>query len=242
VRGNFITGRAKIPMVINDNCQGTRVFDNEFDISDYSGVYCLNARGFLLYGNTFNRLGLQSVAAPSATYDAEFRAHNSYDYVLRDNEFMHTASTPPSPFMPSHKVTADTTAAGDGKRAGHDVYIDDVIYRNGKTRTISFDANSCAPRLSGRRPANVRVVTGGVSNDVKPGECSAIKAVLTANATVTLFNLPGDAKPGETILITKPGPEAFTLTVKEGAAILKTIASVAGSTTAIFDGTSWFCT
>jgi len=243
VRGNFITGRAKIPLTIRDNCQGTRVFDNEFDISDYSGLYCDNARGFLVYGNTFNKLGLKSVTEPNATYDAEFRAHNSYDYVLRDNEFLHTGGSAPSPFMPSHKVTADTTAAGDGLRAGHDVYIDDVIYRNGKTRTISFDANCCAPRTSNRRPAPVRIVTSGVSNDVKPGECSAIKAVLTANATVTLFNLPGDAKPGEMIPIYRPGTEAFTLTIKEGATTLKTIASgAAGSTMAIFDGTNWFCT
>ena len=243
VRGNFITGRFKIPMMIEDNCQGTRVFDNEFDISNYSGVYCLNARGFAMWSNTFNKLGLASVTAPSATYDAEFRAHNSYTFTLRDNMFLHTGGSAPSPFMPSHKITSDTNAADDGLRAGHDIYIDDVIFRNGKTRTISFDANSCAPRLSNRRPAPIRVVTSGISNDVKPGECSAVRAVLTGNATVTLFNLPGDTKSGESILIYRPGTEAFTLTIKEGATTLKTIASgTAGSTVAIFDGTNWSCT
>ena len=241
VRGNFITGRAKIPLTIRDNCQGTRVYDNEFDISDYSGVYCMNARGFMLWGNTFNKLGLKSVTAPNATYDAEFRAHNCYDFTLRDNMFLHTGGSTPSPFMPSHKISADTTAAGDSLRAGHDVYIDDVIFRNGKTRTVLFDANSCAPRLSNRRPAPIRVVTSGVSNDVKPGECSAVRAMLTGNATVTLFNLPGDTKPGETIPIHRTDATGNTLTIKEGSTTLKTL-TAAGSTTAIFDGTNWFCT
>jgi hypothetical protein len=148
--------------------------------------------------------------------------------------------------MPSHKVSADTTAAGDALRAGHDVYIDDVLFRNNKVRTIIVSANCCAPRTGARRPSPIKVVTdnvGGATNKIKPGECSAVKVVLTQNATVALENMPGDTKNGEMIPIYRPGTEAFTLSIKEGATTLKTIASgVAGSTVAIFDGTNWFCT
>jgi hypothetical protein len=411
VRGNFITGRHKIPLVVRGNCRGTRIYDNEFDISDYSGVFCDHARGFTMFANTFSRLqkyfdrysdavvtvtlgnnpfamtsGSAAVtvtkssgnylmagmtvnfsgataangitiagdyvvtsttdtthfvithgsaatssgsgggaavamtipkrpapdAIPPADYtayyaniinppidtglyppvyaDADFRAHNSYNYNLHDNIFMNIeivggVATVPSlpaatignqgdtyfvradrhmyqsngtawedvgPYQPSHKMSADTAAAGDaeGGRSGHDVYIDDVNYRDGKVRNINIaDLNVCAPRLGSRHPAGILNVTTG-SVTVRPGEYSVITVNLTAAATITIANYPVDCKDAETILINRRDTNAFVLTIKTGDAggvgtstTIKTFGSgVAGTTTAIYDGAVWFCT
>jgi Periplasmic copper-binding protein (NosD) len=242
MRGNFITGRHKIPLVLRGNCQGCRVFDNEFDISDYGGVFCDQARGFTLFANTFNKLmqyadtgSPWSVAArpdpTAADYsnimapvvagvysDAEFRAHNSYNFNLHDNIFMNSSSYEPVPFPPTHKLTSTTTSAPSddlGGRAGHDVYIDDVNYRDGKVRNINVtDLNICAPRLGSRHPAGILNVTTG-SVTIRPGEYSVITANLVAAATITIANYPQDCKDAETILINKRAG-SFDLTIRTG--------------------------
>jgi uncharacterized protein YjbI with pentapeptide repeats len=320
VRGNFITGRHKIPLVIRGNCKGTRIYDNEFDISDYGGVFCDQARGFTLFANTFNKLfdynNTGSPWAPpvrpppaSADYtnimvpvvagvysDAEFRAHNSYSYNLHDNVFMDasidgyvaTSGSLPTDasvgvgdkyfvqsftpghlflctsigpvvwvdqgaFPPTHKLSSVTASAPNDPlvgRAGHDVYIDDVNYRDGKFRNIVLDdLNVCAPRLGSRHPAGILNVTTGTVN-VRAGEYSVITANLVANTTIQLSNYPVDCKDAETILINRRDSAAFTLTIKTDAfggpgtyTTIKTFpVSTPGTTTAIYDGAVWFCT
>jgi len=221
--------------------------------------------------------------------DAEFRAHNSYNYNLHDNIFMEasfagtaaTASALPGSgtlgdtyfvqdtqhihmwngtawvdegaFPPTHKLTSVTTSAPNDPllgRAGHDVYIDDVNYRDGKVRNIVIgDLNVCAPRLGSRHPAGILNVTTGSVN-VRPGEASVITVNLVAAATITLTNYPQDSKDAESILINRRDTNAFVLTIKTGDAggggtstTIKTFGSgVSGTTTAIYDGTVWFCT
>jgi hypothetical protein len=277
IRGNFITGRHKIPLVIRGNCQGCRIFDNEFDISNYSGVFSDQGRGFTLFANTFNKLmqygdtgSPWSMAArvppESADYtnimspvvagvyaDSEFRAHNSYNFNLHDNIFMDNSSYDQSPWPPTHKLTSVTSSAPNDPllgRAGHDVYIDDVNYRDGKVRNIVIgDLNVCAPRLGSRHPAGILNVTTGSVN-VRPGEASVITVNLVAAATITLTNYPQDSKDAESILINRRDTNAFVLTIKTGDAggggtstTIKTFGSgVSGTTTAIYDGTVWFCT
>jgi hypothetical protein len=277
MRGNFITGRHKIPLVIRGNCQGCRIFDNEFDISDYGGVFCDQARGFTLFANTFNKLmqyadtaspwvpparpapsaadysNIMSPVVAGVYSDAEFRAHNSYNFNLHDNIFMNSSTYEPVPFPPTHKLTSVTTSAiGDdlGGRAGHDVYIDDVNYRDGKVRNIDdSDLNICAPRLGSRHPAGILNVTTG-SVTVRPGEYSVITVNLVAAATITIANYPQDCKDAETILINRRDSAAFVLTIKTGDAggvgtstPIKTFPiNTPGTTTAIYDGTVWFCT
>jgi hypothetical protein len=240
--------------------------------------------------------GIMSPVVAGVYSDAEFRAHNSYNYNLHDNIFMDTAIngavattgdlptdasvklgnqyivrsftpyhlflctsvgpvvwTDQGPLPPTHKLTSVTSSAPNDPlvgRAGHDVYIDDVNYRDGKVRNIVIgDLNVCAPRLGSRHPAGILNVTTGSVN-VRPGEYSVITVNLVAAATITLTNYPQDGKDGEALLINRRDTNAFVLTIKTGDAggvgtstTIKTFGSgVAGTTTAIYDGTVWFCT
>jgi hypothetical protein len=168
---------------------------------------------------------------------------------------MNSSAYAPATWPPTHKLTSTTTSApGDdlGGRAGHDVYIDDVNYRDGKVRNIDVtDLNICAPRLGSRHPAGILNVTAG-SVTVRPGQYSVITANLVSAATITIANFPVDCKDGETILINRRDTNAALLTIKTGdpggvgtSTPIKTIAgslTAPVSTTAIYDGTVWFCT
>jgi hypothetical protein len=243
------------------------------------------------YANIINP-PIDTALYPSVYADADFRAHNSYNYNLHDNIFMNTeisggfattASLPPAtmsnqgsmyfiradqhvwqsngviwvdvgPYQPSHKITADTASAGDTEngRSSHDVYIDDVNYRDGKRRNISADAECCYPRLGSRHPAGILNITTAGSKTIRAGEYSVVTVNLAAPGAVILVltNFPVDCKDGEQIIINRRDALAYSLTIKTGDALgvgtsttIKTFASgEAGTTTAIYDGTVWFCT
>jgi hypothetical protein len=249
-RGNFITGQYKVPLIIAGNCPGLRVFDNEFDISSHAGVYANNARGFMLYANTFNRLGVHSVSAPNATYDAQFRALNSYDFSLWENEFLFSSTggssfggsgTPkPSPLLPTHKLTS-SAATTDGGMSGRDTYIDDVLYRDGNARTIVLDANTAPPRVGQRKPLDPFLVANA-STTWRPGVSHNILCSTTLTAARTTILSTTEAKTGDEVLLLRTAGGAFNWVVQNGAAgsSIKTF-TAAGQGYAIFDGANWVC-
>jgi hypothetical protein len=250
-RGNFITGQYKIPLVITGNCSGLRVFDNEFDVSSHAGVYVNAANGFALYANTFNRLGVHSVSSPNATYDAQFRALNSYDFSMWDNMFLFNATggsgvfggagTPkPSPLLPTHKLTSTATTT-DGGMSGRNVFIDDVIYEDGNFRTITLDANTAPPRV-GRRLALDPFLVANISSTWKPGVSHNILCATPLTGARTTILSTTEAKKGDEVLLLRTATGGFDWLIQNGAAGsgIKTFAA-AGQGYALFDGTNWLC-
>jgi hypothetical protein len=125
--------------------------------------------------------------------------------------------------------------------SGRDIYIDDVIFRDGNARAIVLDAHTAPPRVAQRKPLDPFLVANA-SSTWKPGVSHNIlcSTTLTAARTTTLSTT--EAKKGDEVLLLRTAGGAFDWLIKNGAAgsPIKTFPA-AGQGYAIFDGTNWVC-
>jgi hypothetical protein len=237
VHDNFITGEPNIPMQLIGDQGATLITNNNFDIADYSGLFITGAHGATIANNTFNKTG-QANDTPHATYDAEIRIHNSYNLDIRGNTFAHTdtGDPPPLAFMTTYKVTSSTAGAS------HDIYIDDAIFEDGKTRTFSVDANSYHPRFGGLLPLPAKSM-GNVETSFKPGEAETVLAATTLTADRILILTTAGAKTGDRVRVTRSAGGAFNLIVRNATAGGTVLATMPTSRWSDFQysGSAWYC-